>query len=81
MSDKRIEADIKVLKAEEQAIYFFSKLNQLRQEEVQRTSRNPVKKLRRRISSFNSSTSVGSSEKLRSDEEESVSSGVMIING
>jgi hypothetical protein len=57
MSDKKIEADTEVLKAEDQAAYFFSKLSQVRQEDKQRGS--TMKKFRRAFSSMSASSGVG----------------------
>ena len=72
MSDKKIDAETKVLKAHDQALYFFSKLNQLRAAQIdeKRTSRNPIKSFRRRMSA---GSSVGSGS-LRSEEDDSIDS-------
>lgn len=71
MADKKIDAETKVLKAHDQAIFFFAKLNQLRtsQEDERRERRNPIKSIRKAITSAGSS--VGSSS-LRSEDDYSV---------
>ena len=54
IADKKIDAETKVNKASEQAIYFFSTLNRLRmQSDEKRSNRNPFK-IRKRMSSQSS---------------------------
>jgi hypothetical protein len=73
MCDKKIDAETKVLKAHDQALYFFSKLNQLRAAQIdeKRASRNPIKNIRKRMSSAGSSVGSGS---FRSEEDDSIDS-------
>ena len=56
MLDKKIDAETKVHKASEQAIYFFSTLHKLRtmQLDEKRINRNLIKKIRKRMSSQSS---------------------------
>jgi len=67
LSDKKIDAETKINKASEQAIYFFSTLNKLRttQLEGKRTNYNPINKFRKRMSS-QSSLSGGSHRRVGS---------------
>ena len=71
MADKKIDAETKVLKAHDQALFFFTKLNQLRAAPVdeKRERRNPIKNIRKRMSSAGSS--VGSCS-VRSEDDDSV---------
>ncbi len=75
MADKKIDAETKVLKAHDQALYFFAKLNQLRAAQVdeKRANRNPIKNIRKRMSA---GSSVGSGS-VRSEEDDSVDSPAM----
>lgn len=58
IASKKIDAETKVNKASEQASYFFKTLNRLRTEtDEKRSNRNPILKIRKRISS---QSSVGS---------------------
>jgi len=57
IADKKIDAETKVNRASEQAIYFFETLNTLRMRSEEKKSRNPINKIRRRMSS---QSSVGS---------------------
>lgn len=58
IAHKKIDAETKVNKASEQASYFFKTLNRLRIEtDEKRSNRNPILKIRKRISS---QSSVGS---------------------
>mmetsp|Transcript_14776 Transcript_14776/g.41173 ORF Transcript_14776/g.41173 Transcript_14776/m.41173 type:complete len:149 (-) Transcript_14776:443-889(-) len=61
LSDKKIDAETKVNKASEQAVYFFSTLNKLRTTlaDEKRSNRNPINKIRKKITS-GSSVSGGS---------------------
>jgi hypothetical protein len=74
ISDKKIEAETKVLRAQDQSVYFFSRLNQLRAAHGdERRNRNPIKTIRRRMSS----SSVGASSSIcsgtvRTDEDDSI---------
>lgn len=72
MADKKIDAETKVLKAHDQALYFFAKLHQLRAAQIdeKRSNRNPIKNIRKRMSA---GSSVGSSS-LRSEEDDSIDS-------
>lgn len=56
MSDKKIDAETKVNKPSEQSLYFFETLNKLRTNHLdeKRINRNPINKLRKRISSQSS---------------------------
>jgi hypothetical protein len=70
MADKKIDAETRVLKANDQAIFFFTKLNQLRAAQVdeKRERRNPIKNIRKRMSS-GAGSSVGSGS-LRSEDDD-----------
>jgi len=57
IANKKIDAETKVNRASEQAIYFFETLNTLRMRSEEKKSRNPINKIRRRMSS---QSSVGS---------------------
>jgi hypothetical protein len=74
MSDKKIEAETKVLRSKEQSIYFYKKLKELRSTDQwdQRFNLNPIKTIYRRISSSSSASNLtaGTAE---SEEEESLS--------
>lgn len=56
MSAKKIDAETKVCKSDEQSVYFFSTLNNLREKylEEKRMNRNPINKLRKSLSSQSS---------------------------
>ena len=66
MSDKKIEAETKVLRSGEQSIYFYKKLKELRNTDQwdQRINLNPIKTIYKRMSSSNSAA--------QEDEEESL---------
>jgi hypothetical protein len=59
MSDKKIDAETKVLRCKEQSIYFFEKLRELRSTDQwdQRFNLNPIKTICKRMSSSSSLTS------------------------
>lgn len=68
IAHKKIDAETKVNKASDQAMYFFSTLNTLRiQSDEKRSNRNPINKIRKRMSSQSSlgSGSRGSSRRSR----------------
>lgn len=72
IADKKIDAETKVNKASEQAIYFFSTLNKLRmQSDEKRLNRNPIKKIRKRMSS---QSSIGSASHRRANSISSLNS-------
>lgn len=73
ISDNKIDAETKVNKSTEQAIYFFSTLQNLRTQQLEerRTSRNPIKKIRTKMSSQSSLTSSGTSH-VRTNSHSSV---------
>ena len=55
IAHKKIDAETKVNKSSEQASFFFKTLNRLRTEtDEKRSNRNPILKIRKRISSQNS---------------------------
>mmetsp|Transcript_20543 Transcript_20543/g.33030 ORF Transcript_20543/g.33030 Transcript_20543/m.33030 type:complete len:244 (+) Transcript_20543:171-902(+) len=75
MSNKKIEAETKVLKAQDQPIYFQKKVNQLRASQAdEKWNMNPFKTFRRSSSSTCSTVSSSSSRTLRTEEESSVDS-------
>lgn len=66
IADKKIDAETKVNLASEQATYFFSTLKIIRtQSDEKRSNRNPIKKIRKRMSS-QSSRSSGSHRRTNS---------------
>jgi len=71
IAHKRIDAETKVNKASEQAIYFFSTLRKLRiQSDEKRSNRNVINKIRRRMSS---QSSIGSGSHRRAHSGSSFS--------
>lgn len=46
MASKKVEADTKVLKEENQAKYFYAKLKEVRGQQEVRKARNPIRKIR-----------------------------------
>jgi len=72
IADKKIDAETKVIKASEQAFFFFSTLNKLRiQSDEKRSNRNPFK-IRKRMSS---QSSLGSGSHRRQSSKSSIGSG------
>lgn len=59
MSDKKIEAESKVLRSREQSVYFYKKLSEMRETDNwdQRFTLNPIKTICKRMSSSSSSSS------------------------
>ena len=73
ISDKKIEAETKVLRAQDQSVYFFSRLNQLRAAQGdERRNRNPIKTIRRRMSSSSVGTSSICSGTVKTEEDDSI---------
>ena len=71
IADKKIDAETKVNLASEQAVYFFSILKQIRtKSDEKRSKRNPIKKIRKRMSS---QSSIGSGSHRRSNSNSSFS--------
>jgi hypothetical protein len=71
IADKKIDAETKVNLASEQAFYFFSILKQIRtKSDEKRSKRNPIKKIRKRMSS---QSSIGSGSHRISNSNSSFS--------
>ncbi|KAG7342030.1 hypothetical protein IV203_007122 [Nitzschia inconspicua] len=73
MSDKKIDAETKVLRAAEQALYFYEKLNELRSSDHwdQRFTLNPIKTIYKRMSSSSTTCSITSGT-AQPEEDESL---------
>mmetsp|Transcript_48733 Transcript_48733/g.117896 ORF Transcript_48733/g.117896 Transcript_48733/m.117896 type:complete len:338 (-) Transcript_48733:204-1217(-) len=76
MVDKKIEAETKVLKAEDQAPYFFGKLAQVRQEE--KSGGGTLKKFRRAFSNMTVSSDRSSS--VASGQQQQRNSSTLVPN-
>lgn len=72
IADKKIDAETKVNKASDQAIYFFSTLNKVRMQADEKKRKNPIKKIRKRMSGQSSVGSCGSRSHRR---QSSIGSG------
>jgi hypothetical protein len=50
MASKKVEAETKVLDGKSQARYFYSKLKEVRELEEIRKNKNPIRKIRKKMS-------------------------------